>query len=389
MQHGPSKMPMQLRRIALSNFKDNHKIFGEKMQEMVKVMPTHTGAAEAGDLLQSISRQTVEAVPRQPKAKLNRSTFKDGWSPYAVAGKIHLNVMVEIRRHLQGSCNRHRWRSNDEITRGIEKITDNWQSRVGKLKWKDKVIPAAVWGTGLTPREWCSIAINRKKIVNQCKLDFALVRKTLQGRRRKQARGEISHAIWTRERKLEEKKLGEVIDSMNGRSYKNFAIEKLDMPPIILASGERAPMTSEQVHRGVTTHICDSYKLVQGLLGQPDMVNGGVDWDMAQSKEEFQRLYGDLRNQGAPVEQVWSALTAAPRSQLVHRDLTRIFETPPSLADFQAAIKARSGHTAGGVSELSYNMVKEWPDELIRIVYDLLVEMWTDRYIPSWWRWRW
>ena len=34
-------------------------------------------------------------------------------------------------------------------------------------------------------------------------------------------------------------------------------------------------------------------------------------------------------------------------------------------------------------------MVKEWPAELTRIVYELLVEMWTDRYIPSWWRWRW
>ena len=386
MRHGPSKMPVQLRRIALSNFKDNHKLFGDKMAVIVQDMPPHKGAEEAGELLKTISRQTVAAVPRQPRSKLRRSTFKDGWSPYAVAGKTHLNVLTEIRRHLQGMHNRHRWRTDAEIGAGIKSLMDKWQVRVGKLDWKDKAIPAAVWGTGLTPREWCSMVVNRKKLLQRCKTDYALVRKTLHGRRRQSACASISHAAWTREQKLQERKPWEVINSMMGNSHKNFAIEQLALPPIILASGEKAPMSAEQVHRGVTDHIRDSYKLVLGLLGQPDLVNGGAGWDIAQSKEDFQRLYGDLRAKGAPV---WQALTSAPRSHLVHNDLSRIFETPPTLAEFQKAIKDRNGHTSGGVSELSYNMVKEWPEDLTRIVYELLVEMWTDRYIPSWWRWRW
>ena len=34
-------------------------------------------------------------------------------------------------------------------------------------------------------------------------------------------------------------------------------------------------------------------------------------------------------------------------------------------------------------------MVRAWPVELAQVVYDLLLEMWTDKHIPEWWRWRW
>ena len=219
------------------------------MKELVPSLPVHTGAVGAGNLLKTISRRTVEAVPSKPLKPLLCSTFKDGWSPYAVAGKTHLKAIVTIRRHLLGMRNTHRWRDATEAALGIKQITDAWQTRVGKLKWKDNIIPKEVWGIGLSPREWCTIPFHRKRMSDLCKLNYSLVRKSLHGRKRKEEAMKISHAVWKREQKREERKLGEVIASMLGKRHQNVCIEALDLPPIILKSGEKAPMTSAETHQ--------------------------------------------------------------------------------------------------------------------------------------------
>ena len=120
MKHGPTKMPVLLKRIALSKFNDNKAKFKLAMTEMLHTIPGHTGALEAGDVLQIISRKTVEAVPGKPDKKLRRKTFKDCWSPYSIAGKTHLKAVVAIRRHLLGTKNTHRWRDALEAAQGIK-----------------------------------------------------------------------------------------------------------------------------------------------------------------------------------------------------------------------------------------------------------------------------
>ena len=389
MKHSPTKMPPTLKRIALTNFQDNREKFRTAMKELVHSLPAHTGAEGAGDLLKTISRRTVEAVPSKPLKPLLCSTFKDGWSPYAVAGKTHLKAIVTIRRHLLGTKNTHRWRDATEAALGIKQITDAWQTRVGKLKWKDNIIPKEVWGIGLSPREWCTIPFHRKRMSDLCKLNYSLVRKSLHGRKRKEEAMKISHAVWKREQKREERKLGEVIASMLGKRHQNFCIEALDLPPIILKSGEKAPMTSAETHQYVTQYICDQYQLVHEMEGTPDIVHGGLNWDGVQNFDQFRQAYPDLDIPGIPLEQFWKALVTVPKRETVSKELKQVFEHPPTFEDFSAAIASRDGRTAGGVSELSYNMVKEWPEELTRVVYGLLVEMWTDKYIPEWWRWRW
>ena len=279
MNHAPRHMPSVLRKITLSNLQENRTKFHKSMSAIVESLPVHQGAQAAGDILQDICNRTVLAVPNRPLKELYRSTFKDCWSPYAVAGKTHLKAIVAIRRHLQGVKKTHRWRDADEATIGIKHITDAWIKRVQKLKWKDNVIPAEVWGLGLTPSEWCTQPFHRKHLLEHCRTNFALVRHSLHARRRKQESAKISHAVWKREQKLEERKLGDVIASMLGKRHHNFCIEALDLPPIVLASGEKAQMTSAQAHQYVTEHICEQYQLVQSLQHQPDMIQGDVEWE--------------------------------------------------------------------------------------------------------------
>ena len=48
-----------------------------------------------------------------------------------------------------------------------------------------------------------------------------------------------------------------------------------------------------------------------------------------------------------------------------------------------------SKDTAGGMSGLTYSMMKVWPEEVIRMVYDHLSSLWIDKVVPDWWTCRW
>ena len=44
---------------------------------------------------------------------------------------------------------------------------------------------------------------------------------------------------------------------------------------------------------------------------------------------------------------------------------------------------------AAGISGLTYLMMKAWPEEVTRMVYDHLGALWIDKVVPDWWKCRW
>ena len=38
---------------------------------------------------------------------------------------------------------------------------------------------------------------------------------------------------------------------------------------------------------------------------------------------------------------------------------------------------------------LTYAMMKAWPEDITRYVYDLLCSLWHQKMVPGWWRHRW
>jgi len=89
------------------------------------------------------------------------------------------------------------------------------------------------------------------------------------------------------------------------------------------------------------------------------------------------------------VEHLRTALTVVPGSERVRHDLTLQFQEPPSFEEFAAALASYSHGKAGGVTGLSYTMAKHWPELVKRRAYEALVQVWTDRSVPEFWRWRW
>ena len=104
--------------------------FEDIMRKYTEKHPCNaTTPEEANDYLFRLERATVKIVSRinrhygKDKARTSR---KDGWSPQYAAMKIHLQTLLHIRRHLLGQHRYHRWRSPEEIYKGIKKLMDLW-----------------------------------------------------------------------------------------------------------------------------------------------------------------------------------------------------------------------------------------------------------------------
>ena len=73
-------------------------------------------------------------------------------------------------------------------------------------------------------------------------------------------------------------------------------------------------------------------------------------------------------------------MTYVPEAAVVQQDLSGLFFVPPTFEDFRKSISTRSGKTAGGLSDLTYSMMKAWPLPFKTLVYNNLTALWALRY---------
>ena len=85
---------------------------------------------------------------------------------------------------------------------------------------------------------------------------------------------------------------------------------------------------------------------------------------------------------------LWEAFTLPLQHTALHQDMVTALQSPPSLPEFQAAIRHHKGSTAPGATGLTYDMVKGWPDPVTAKVHQLLTLSFTGS-TPAWLQWGW
>ena len=71
------------------------------------------------------------------------------------------------------------------------------------------------------------------------------------------------------------------------------------------------------------------------------------------------------------------------------KDLVPLVSMPSPYEDFKGEIHKMSKDTAGGMSSgLTYSMMKAWPKEATRMVYDHLSALWMAKVVSDWWKCR-
>jgi hypothetical protein len=86
---------------------------------------------------------------------------------------------------------------------------------------------------------------------------------------------------------------------------------------------------------------------------------------------------------------IWNAMVHVPKAPAVREDLDGVFATPPTFEEFLDSISSRTGKTAGGFTDLTYEHMKAWSLTFKRKVFDNLIAIWDSSHAPEWWKWRW
>ena len=84
-------------------------------------------------------------------------------------------------------------------------------------------------------------------------------------------------------------------------------------------------------------------------------------------------------------------LDAKPADQTssIRASMHSNISAPPSRGEFDSCLASTSNTTMGGMSELTYSMMKAWPAAVTNRVFELLSSMWPSKFTPDWWKWRW
>jgi hypothetical protein len=85
---------------------------------------------------------------------------------------------------------------------------------------------------------------------------------------------------------------------------------------------------------------------------------------------------------------IWKALQPTPAMANVKTELAIIFATNPTYEEFTQAIEYSPNGTAPGMSDITYNMLKAWPDNAKRKAYEALTTLWESKTIPEHFKWR-
>eukprot|EP01041_Mallomonas_annulata_P005593 gene5593-biopygen2689 len=81
-------------------------------------------------------------------------------------------------------------------------------------------------------------------------------------------------------------------------------------------------------------------------------------------------------------------MQSVSNQQELKQDMHTCFQQPPTYTEFESAITNNSANTAPGVSNLTNNEIKSWPDQIKHTAYEALSELWATHTIPDDWSWR-
>ena len=164
------------------------------------------------------------------------------------------------------------------------------------------------------------------------------------------------------------------------RFHKVDLCNKDDLEKVFQSSGEQGILTdAPSIHNLVTEHFTDWYR----SLGPP------ADWPALLTDRRAFQARADAKHIPPHLTQdLWEAFTLPLQHTALHQDMVTALQSPPSLSEFQAAIKHHKGSTAPGATGLTYNMVKGWPESVTLKVHQLLSLSFTGP-TPAWLQWGW
>ena len=208
----------------------------------------------------------------------------------------------------------------------------------------------------------------------------------MQGRMRTDFRKNMNAKVALREHHRQIGKMKTVLRSILGVHGGRKHVESLNLEVVKSPDGDIA-VNPEAVHAMVTEHFRKWYA---APTSRSSPLHTDKSWEASlASLDTFQDTIAHTKTPLWASAVIYDAMMNNPHRDDTAAELQLLLITPPSFEEFTTAIKHLHNGSAPGVSGLSYNMIKSWPDSCKQMAYDCLSKQWEDKHVCSSWKWRW
>jgi hypothetical protein len=216
--------------------------------------------------------------------------------------------------------------------------------------------------------------------------DIDRLKTLLHGTSRTEMRRRISLNIRKREDARREGKWKKVIGSLLGNLAGRRHQPGIDLD-MITPDGRKILGEPEEIHQTITDKFEEWFDMPKECQGD---LHTGNDWHRCRDSEEY--FVRDTAHTGTPEDirrLIHRAIAHVPNQKCMHDEMKEVLQQPPSLVEFEEAIKNAKTNSSAGISGCSYNQLKRWPAELIQRVHYCLCRIWRAQCTPDAWTKRW
>ena len=357
-------------------------IFKEKIIKKINKLPT---GLTPEDIMGKIATISVQSTPKPGKPNTsfyNSTRFKDGWSPMLVAKLAALTAITEMRQHITGEGKRHRWSHPDIIEKGIENITRTWESKLKKLTWDDKAAHEEAHSMAKGPTYWRLINRNEYHHLPTWLREMEKDTKSkMHGRQRSEDRRKMKNASADREKAVAAGKVGKALKSILGTHQATF-----DLHTLRLATGELVtdPII---IHNTQVQH----WKEWFGETEETFFDQNTIDWNNPRAlQEDFMKFKAHQNVPAELLQRIWNAIIQPTMDfPNIGRQLQNEVNQPITMDEVKAAIQKAPSGSVPGPSGLSYAMMKEWPEQALKLAHETMNTIWERKLIPESWNIKW
>jgi hypothetical protein len=355
--------------------------YKDSIQRYVELLPPVTTEEEIEKRVEDISRASAHYAKRLANKAKRRDSKADhlgGFSPPMIAHQAQLAALTAMGRltQIRGLI--------PDIHQAVKEVITKWSKVVEGITWTDQDERMSTLNLGRSRSEWTTTNFNSKAVADLLELDIRKVRLTLHGRVRSHSRKRMHEASRVREVARTQGKLSRVIPSILGVEKNKFQYDTLH-------TADHIVQDPVKIHSAIANHF-------QQWFSPPPGTNTGIHspetrWTDILTDREMFEAHGAKQNIPTHlVETLWAAVIHPAQQPhfLEAQEAIRVaLDRPPRFETFKYAIQHGKTKSSPGPSGLTYTMMKQWPDQVVQTIYDLLVRLWNTKTHPDHWQQKW
>ena len=357
--------------------------------------------AETGAVTEKISRDLTGAVlvalGKQPHiTRTNRLPDRYLMAPRTIAFRVHrqcLHNMLGILTpatalgHALHKCRRsiRQWQAHirkqtTSNTYVYDPITDGRTDAEGWLHLFEHALTDSV--TFDAERQ------QQTNLIFLLATEAAELDKLCHVRQRRKKKTSIQDRSAAREQDALQTRLKKVIASISEKPSSGYNYNELTLP-------DGSSLTDpKSIHVEITCffanlfkHPPDALPTVLGLEDPLEHPESETLWmRMLHDPALFKETFSSTNVPADVVELIAEAFSDPARTQTAAEHIAKRFEEPITFTDFKRMLMRSRGNSAGGLTGLTYGVLKLAPEGLLIHIFQLLSHMWEHHFVPDHWK---